>query len=245
MPAETTVRQIGGKLSIAATGVSAIEIRREKMPRELRNLPIVKEGNFGILYRNSTDPSRTAAVCGPVKEAFLSPFVFVFAGDLNNSNRVEQFRQRVVEWYRYTKAFPRVTHEKYQTEKELAAYNTFLFGEPERSALIKKVLEGSPIRITADAYEVGSRKFPREGNGICFAYKSPWNPGRLVVVQCGIPWGEGLGENHRYDFLPDYIVYSSEKDKDGSNHALCAGFFDSEWSIPSNTPPSKPTVGTP
>jgi hypothetical protein len=59
--------------------------------------------------------------------------------------------------------------------------------------------------------------------------KSPWNPEKLAVVQCGARWGGGLPRNHKYDMLPGYIVYTRETDEDGSNTALCAGFFDARW----------------
>ena len=72
--------------------------------------------------------------------------------------------------------------------------------------------------------------------------------GKLAVIQCGLHWGAGLPYNHKYDFLPDYIVYTDERDQDGSNSALCAGFFDKEWALdpgqmyvrPQKSPPRLP-----
>lgn len=234
VPAEVAVRVVAGKLSIAAAGVRGIEISKDQMPRSIRDLPVAQSGKFHIRYDG---PATLRAASGPVKEAFLSPFVFVFAGDTNNTNDLSQFRQRSAEWYQYAKALPRVAYEKGFSAQELASCNVFLFGEPEGSALIRAVLNASPIRVTADEYVVGVNKFPRKGNGLCFVYRSPWNAARLAVVQCGIPWGEGLGTNHRYDLLPDYIVYSSARDTDGSNHALCAGFWDEEWKIETKASP--------
>jgi len=230
-PAEVTARVANGKIVIQARGIRSLVVERERLPRRLRGLPVVKQGAFDIVTRDSASAPARAPVRGPVKEAFLAPFVFVYAGDPADTNGVARFRQRLVEWYRYAKSFPVMAYEKSLTGKELSRYNVFLFGEPEGSALMKKVLESSPLRVTADDYVLGDRKFPRKGNGLYFVYRNPWNPDRLAVVQCGPPWGEGLPENHRYDFLPDYIVYSATPDRDGSNHALCAGFFDGEWKL--------------
>ena len=117
------------------------------------------------------------------------------------------------------------------TAARLADHNVFLFGEPEDSALIREVLRESPVGVEADSYRVGTKRFPRKGNGFWVVRPSPWNADRLAVVQCGEPWGEGVAPNHPYDFLPDYIVYLSDADADGSNTALCAGFFDSQWRV--------------
>jgi len=224
-PAEVTVHVANEEIVIEARGVRSLAIDQAKMPRRLRRLFIVKQGAFDL----ATQDPAAAPARGPVKEAFLAPFIFVYAGNPADTNGVARFRQRLVEWYRYSKSFPVVAYEKGLTAEELGRYNVFLFGEPEESALVKKVLDSSPLRIAADDYVVGDQKFPRKGNGLCFVYRNPWNPDRLAVVQCGLPWGAGLGENHRYDFLPDYIVYSAEQDADGSNHALCAGFWNDNW----------------
>jgi hypothetical protein len=54
-----------------------------------------------------------------------------------------------------------------------------------------------------------------------------------VVVNCGPVWGQGLAGNHKYDMLPDFIVFTTDVVKDGtdSNRAVCAGFFDQNWQL--------------
>jgi hypothetical protein len=64
-----------------------------------------------------------------------------------------------------------------------------------------------------------------------FIYPNPLAPERYVVVCCGQAYGEKLGENHKYDLLPDFIVYSDEPDYDDSNAFYCAGFFDTAWQL--------------
>lgn len=164
-----------------------------------------------------------------VKGALLSPFVFVLADENNASIHTARFRQAVFDWYRYAKAMPRVDWEKSVSSNNLQSCNVFLFGEPETSGLIRQVLERSPVQVTARSFIVEGRAYPRRGNGLYLAQPSPWNPEKVAVVQCGLHWGEGVWENHKYDFLPDYIVYTARADDDGSNKSLCAGFFDAQW----------------
>ena len=170
------------------------------------------------------DTSLLPSPVGPVKRAFLSPFIFVCADGAPEPSA--RMRQAAREWERYAKASPRTALEQTVKKEDLARYNVFLFGEPETSALIRTVFETSPVKAEGKRFKVGDRTFSREGHGLYVVRPSPWNSDKLAVVQCGIPWGEGLPENHKYDFLPDYIVYGTDRDPDGSNTALCAGFFD-------------------
>jgi pimeloyl-ACP methyl ester carboxylesterase len=163
---------------------------------------------------------------GPIKEAFLSPYIFILAGNPGDARQSAPFRQAVTDWYRFSKAVPRMAAEPDVAPAGLGSLNVFLFGEPENSPLIRTVLADSPVSVTASSFVVGRRSFPRKGNGLYLARPSPWNPRKLAVVQCGAPWGGSLPENHKYDGLPDYIVYAATCDADGSNTPLCAGFFD-------------------
>ena len=63
-------------------------------------------------------------------------------------------------------------------------------------------------------------------------YPNPLNPDRYVVVFSGYPWGEMRGSNHKYDLLPDLIIYNNQFDPAvKTNHSLCAGFFDTQWKL--------------
>jgi predicted esterase len=166
-----------------------------------------------------------------IRGAFSSPFAFVLADERETPPDALRFRKAANDWYRYAKAAPRMAWEKTVSSNILQSCNVFLFGEPETSALIRQVLAQSPVQVTPEAFKMGARSFPRTGNGLYLMRPSPWNPEKVAVIQCGIPWGEGVAENHKYDFLPDFIVYTSQFDADGSNTALGAGFFDAQWGM--------------
>jgi hypothetical protein len=180
---------------------------------------------------HNVSSTQSAIISGPIREAFLSPFIFVNATTNHADSSSLLFRKAIVNWYEYSKAFPRTVNETDISPATLKEYNIFLFGEPENSKLIPAVLQKAPIKVTTDSYLINNVHYPRKNNGLCFVYPSPWNTNKLVVVQCGIPWGDGLPPNHKYDYLPDYIVYTSNYDSDGSNTALCAGYFDENWQI--------------
>jgi hypothetical protein len=216
---------------VRATNIVSASLDRRLMPAAIRDLLVRSEGTW--LLRDEAPPGLRAppVLGGPVKHAFLGPFLFVRAGTPPGPDTAARFGEAVLDWQRYAKAPPRMGEEARMSASDLTACHVFLFGEPESSPWIRQVLAASPVTVTGAVYAVGSRTFPRQGNGLIVVRPSPWNPARLAVVQCGRRWGEGLAENHKYDLLPDYIVYSSARDWDGSDRALCAGFFAPDWSI--------------
>lgn len=223
-PAKLQVQVKDGKILIRTSGVRELVLDRNKMPDRIRKFPVEKENNFILKEGNDFNGGENAYFFGPIKDAFLEPFIFVNSG-LKNS----KIRQLSIEWYKFSKSLPRVKNEKDLTEHDKSAFNLFLFGEPESSPLIEEALKQSPVKITKDEISVGDKKYPRAGTGLFVRYKSPWNPAKSTVIQCGIPWGKTCPENHLYDLLPGYIVYSGEADPEnpfGGNKALTGGFFD-------------------
>ena len=129
--------------------------------------------------------------------------------------------------------------------RQATAHNLFVFGEPEDSMLVKTILDEGGVTCTRDAFVMGGRRLPRAGNGLWFAGRNPFNRQRAAVVQTGIPWGERLADNHRYDRIPDVIVYTAEADRWGSNVALAAGFIGPDAKIRWADPPFTEAIRRP
>ncbi|MHC4252235.1 MAG: hypothetical protein ACYS9X_24215, partial [Planctomycetota bacterium] len=78
---------------------------------------------------------------------------------------------------------------------------------------------------------------PRGGGrrGLVFCYPNPAARQRLVVCWSGHPWGEQLSFNHKWDWIPDFIVYEKFPDPldpmDKVNQAVVAGFFGPDWTF--------------
>ncbi len=228
-PAKVQVDVKDDKVRIRTSGVKELVLDRKRMPERIRKFPVVKLNDFVLKETPGFKNDGYAYAWGPVKDAFLEPFMFVNAGMKDT-----EFNQRVFEWYKFSKSLPRVKKEKELTEKDKEMFNLFLYGEPEASPMIEEVLKSAPIKIAGEEFIVGEKKYPREGNGIYLKYMSPWAPGKSVVVQCGVPWGKSCSENHRYDFLPGYAVYSGESDPEdpfGSTKVLSGGFFDKDGKL--------------
>lgn len=217
---------------VSTTPPGAVRLYVDRLPPAVS--PDLVRAESGTVLSIATE-NRTAQNYpsrGPLKEFFLAPFMFVQAGDTAADALAElRFEYRSRDWERYAQAPPRQTVESRLTDSDRADFNLMFFGEPETSPMIREILKQSPLSVTTDSYVVGGDLFAREDKGLLMVYRSPWQPGRLVAVQVGEPWGQNLSVNHRYDYVPDFIVYSSKPDADGSNRALAAGFFDHDWGI--------------
>jgi pimeloyl-ACP methyl ester carboxylesterase len=178
---------------------------------------------------------KTPALCGPIKDAFNRRFLLVYGttgGEkATEANRTLATRMQK-DWYAFAKGFRRAMKDTELTEADIARSNLILFGTPKTHAILAKLAPKLPIRFTDDGYEILGRAYKAsETTGLMFIYPNPLAPERYVVVCHGLHYGEKLGENHKHDLLPDFILYSDEPDYDDSNAFHCAGFFDGSWQL--------------
>jgi len=176
-----------------------------------------------------------------LQNALQQPFVFVAGAESETDlDAARRLRARADEWARFAQAPPRTALEPLLSASYASQFNLVVFGEPESSPLIRRVFAAHDVACTPESFCVGGRTLPRRGNGLWFTAASPFNTNRTVVIQCGTPWGGDIADNHRYDRIPDVIVYTAESDFYGANIALAAGFLNAdgaiEWSDPATTP---------
>lgn len=164
---------------------------------------------------------RPGEVPSRLQNAFLDPFLFVQSTP-NAPASNARFDAVCGDWFNFAKARPRHCREMELTEDLRRENNLFLFGEPEASLLIQRVLAGVDVGVEADAWVLQGRRMARAGHGVWLAVPSPFGRRRTVVVQCGEPWGAVLPPNHRYDLLPDVLVYTPEAGRIGLNRPVAA-----------------------
>ncbi len=183
----------------------------------------------------ATPLRKKPTLCGPIKDAFNGRFQFVYgtAGDKEATDRNRTLARQVQkEWYTFAKGFRNVVPDTSISDAEMARSNLILFGTPKTNALLARMAAKLPVRFTADGYEILGKTYKAgETTGLMFIYPNPLAPERYIVVYDGQHYGEKLGENHKYDLLPDFIVYSDEPDYDDSNSFYVAGFFDTAWQL--------------
>jgi len=200
------------------------------------------------------------SLCGPFKEVHNERFAFVYGtrgNPIENQALYKQAEKAVREWRDFVKAVPLLSGDKdilMVRDRELQdehrqKYNLVLIGTPRTNSVFAEVAGKLPIKVKDDGkqvvYVVGNKTFTAAISkdsgeselGLCMIYPSPINPDRYIAVRSGLYYGDGLSINHKFDLLPDYIIYDGARDGgvgdwDGwPNYSRCAGFFDDYWRL--------------
>ena len=202
---------------------------------------------------------KTPRCCGPVREATCGPFIGVYGtsgspeANARNKKNAEHFAQ---EWFAFTRSRTALKADKDVTDAEKQSQNLFLFGEEQENLLhAAAAAKGLPFVVKDGSVTIGQKKFalgqtgmtaglqedqknvmfPR-GTGFMYIFPSPFRGAGAetsVVICAGIWYGREVGNNHKFDLLPDFILYDDQIDQDATstNRALCAGFFNGEWKL--------------
>ncbi|HEX8237445.1 MAG TPA: prolyl oligopeptidase family serine peptidase [Abditibacteriaceae bacterium] len=190
---------------------------------------------------------KTPRQSGPIRECYRDPFLLVYGtraaaeptrqapGDQANARRFAQ------EWQEYADGLPPIKADRDVTAQDRKNYNLILFGTRETNSLIAEAAERLPVELTSDGYRLNKEKFTADNLGLVLCYPSPFSNGRMIVVQSGTYWGAALPVNHKFDLLPDYIVFNNTFDiSDATNNAIAAGYFDNNWQLPEESTATAP-----
>jgi len=181
--------------------------------------------------------AKTPLLSGPIKEVYRHPFLLVYGtlADGVDKAAAERFLE---EWDAYADGRPPIKADTAVTDEDKANYNLIVFGTRESNALLKEQAAVLPLELTPTGYRLGEREVAVEGKtlGMQLCYPSPFHKERFIVVQSGVYWGSKLPINHKFDLLPEYIVYEEAIEmSDLTNRAVVAGFFDDNWKLPEGT----------
>ena len=184
---------------------------------------------------------KTPRLCGPVKEAYNRRFTIVVGTGEGKQADVARFKgelqRAAIEWLLFTKSMPlvtldaRVVDDDIRRSKLIRQSNLILYGTPSDNSVLRKIAGKLPVKITGDGFEFQGKKYSGEDHGLVMVYPNPLNPARLVVVRSGLPHGGGLSPNHKFDLLPDFVIFRKGVDYDKTNQAVVAGFFDENWQV--------------
>jgi predicted esterase len=175
---------------------------------------------------------KTAALCGPIREAYAGPFVIVYGGGRGGES-FQRAVQGAADWVRFAQGVPQLLSAEAVTDEVIEHFNLVLYGPPEDNEVLARIAPDLPIGIGDGRYTLGERSYDASRYGLSMIYPNPLAPEHYVVVNCGPVWGAELAPNHKYDMLPDFIVFADERAEDGteSNRHVCAGFFDGRWRL--------------
>lgn len=177
-----------------------------------------------------------------IQNALLHPFAFVGGSAPDPAKAARDLEARADEWRRFAKGDPRTMLETGLETNLAVVCHLFVFGEPESSPLVRRVLQDGGVRVTPSSFRFAGRTLPRAGHGLWFTGRNPFNPQRLAIIHCGLDWGLNLSDNHRYDRIPDVICYGDQADRWGINLAVAAGYLDDAGRMQWLDPPVTPAI---
>ncbi|MBW3634916.1 MAG: prolyl oligopeptidase family serine peptidase [Armatimonadetes bacterium] len=200
----------GQKISLVVNGVEAAQL---------------DPASSIVWEKSDAKLGKTPARCGPFKNALRDPFLLVY-GDEKGRIDAQRF---ALEWKQSSDGTATIKAATQISTPDKANFNLILFGTRQTNPLIAEIADDLPLELTPEGYRRGEKTVAGQNLGVRMVWKSPWNAARLIGICSGNWWGEKLPVNHKWDLIPDYIVYSDQTDADDTNSALEAGFFDGNW----------------
>jgi hypothetical protein len=187
----------------------------------------------------TSTPHKKPTRCGPIRECYRDPFLLVYGTQLQGAADETNARRFAREWDEFADGRPPLKADVDVTEDDKKNFNLILFGTRASNALLTPIADQLPLELTPKGYRIGTTEHaaPVGNYGVQFCYPSPWNEERMIVVQSGLFWGDALPLNHKFDLLPEYIVYTDAIDaSDNTNASLAAGYFDDHWQLVKGNP---------
>jgi pimeloyl-ACP methyl ester carboxylesterase len=222
-----------------------IEAGRYKFKQQSGN--IVQRQIQGALHPPKLEGAlrKTPQLCGPIREATCGPFILVYgtsgSEEANARNKANAERM-AKEWHGFTGSRAAIKADNEVTEEEKQHNHLFLFGEEQENELHEEAAAGGrlPFIVKDGEAVIGIRKVSLAGKGLMYLFPCPLADAReprSVVICTGIPYGQDVAINHKFDLLPDFLVYAPQRAEDstGANQPVCAGFFDGLWHLNEQT----------
>ncbi|MCX7805180.1 MAG: prolyl oligopeptidase family serine peptidase [Planctomycetota bacterium] len=198
--------------------------------------PDAASGRLLFCRKETARPAlaKTARLAGPIREVFCRPFAVIRGTGGDDAARVRvdaAVRAFARDWRAFAKGTPRIFDDSgvLADPRPVESMNWVLFGTPATNQVLARLAPKLPIRFDETEADVNGRRVSLAGRGLAFCYPDPDRPGTMVAVFCGHPYGGHMSFNHKWDFLPDFIVFTPERDTDDTNRPVVAGYFDPAW----------------
>jgi dienelactone hydrolase len=175
---------------------------------------------------------------GPIDDAFYDSFLMVRPTGAARNEQVGAWAQAELDlaldrWRKQFRGRAPVKDDRDVTEADLASSNLVLWGDPGSNAVLAKVLEGLPVKWSADRVELAGESHDAKTHAPILIYPNPLNPARYVVVNSGFTYREfdDLNNARQTPKLPDFAVVdvTAPTTPREPRKVVQAGFFDESW----------------
>lgn len=192
---------------------------------------------------------KTAALEGPVEDAFASPFLLVYGtggrDELLRRMAEEEARSFAREWKKRYGVCLRVARDGDVGDAEVERFNLILYGPPGCNSLSSRVSPRLPLKLEGEKVLFSDGALLRGPNiGLKLCYPNPLNPRKYVVLFASPTWKGMFQINKRFGNWFDWIVYDNRAPYDYCvfddlatipETYLEFGFFGPDWELDPET----------
>lgn len=193
----------------------------------------------GFLEREEGTLAKVPGQSGPITDAYRDAMIHVYGTqDASVTDELRRAAERgshgwVQGLWNYHQL---VVADTALTEEQMRTHHVVLYGTPGSNAVLERIADQLPIRVTADGVRVGDTTYDDRGVGVRFVYPSPLGEGRYVIVQAAPTAAAVMSGNNLPDFVPDWIVYDADSTRTrprliSGRSAPAMGFFDDAWRV--------------
>jgi len=213
------------------------------------------KNGFKVIIYDKRGLKKTANLCGPIKQAYFSPFILIYGtiGDsIDTENNLHQARLQSYTWWIRANGYVQIVADTEITEEHIRDYNLILFGNSMTNAIIKKINKKMPINFKSDyesvkdaikdigPYEacISFKDKVLKQKDLCLMeiYPNPLNPDKFVLL-----YSATTKKAQKYiglfpviysgSGLPDFIIWDDSAARYGWAGVVAAGFFNKNWQI--------------
>lgn len=245
---EATVE--GGTIKITSKNVQSLELSvpPEIVPgdqvtvnwnKKSKNIKLGKERKIELgTHQNSNQFQKTKELYGPLKAAFLKPFVLVYGTDGTEEETkilLHQARFAAHRVWRVENGFTQIIPDTAVNDKIIKNFNLILFGSSERNRVTAKIARDLPIQFTRNGISIDDNLIKGELT-VEMVYPNPLNPEKFIALFAANsieaeklsfrfnPLSAGAG-------IPDFVIFSDKVLYEGWGGVKATGFFSKNWDL--------------
>ena len=178
--------------------------------------------------------AKTTAVCGPAPDIFNFPFLAVrgTTGDAEETRKLADLARTFArDWHAYGEGDVKIIRDTDVTTAQIRNYGLVLFGLPQTNKILARIADRLPFELSRKQIRLpDGHSYRTADHGLLLTYPNPLAPDRYILIYNGLRWGQGRSVGHRFDRLPDFIIYTDKEYPGiGSNFFKAAGFFTRVW----------------
>ena len=184
--------------------------------------------------KRDKNPARS----GTFKEAFNHKMIFVAGtngtAEANQAN-LNKAKYDAETWYYRGNGAVDIIMDKEFSIAKYQGRNIIIYGNAENNTAWKILLKDCPIQVNNSEIKIGQQVW--KGNDLAAYYIWPQQDNKLLIGVVASTSAAGMKAAYANQYFaggsgfPDFMVFSSDLPKDGSNGIKLTGFYNNKWQL--------------